>query len=136
MKKGVKRFSISAPPELLDEFDGLIKKLGQDRSKAIQQSMRLFLSEHTWKEGASDCAGALVLVYDHEVHEAEESITDLQHDFREVINSTLHVHIDDRNCLEILALKGKVDRVKELINRISTCRGVKQIRHTVLELVS
>ncbi|MBC7113829.1 MAG: nickel-responsive transcriptional regulator NikR [Candidatus Methanomethyliales bacterium] len=134
MKKGVKRFSVSVPPELLEDFDAIIKKLGQDRSKAIQQSMRLFISEYTWREETSECAGALVLVYDHEVHEAEESLTDLQHEFREIINSTLHVHIDERNCLEILALRGKVERVKELINRISVCRGVKQIRHTVIEL--
>ncbi|MEM3040045.1 MAG: hypothetical protein QXO54_04495, partial [Candidatus Methanomethylicaceae archaeon] len=70
----------------------------------------------------------------HDVHEAEESLTDLQHEFREIINSTLHVHIDEKNCLEILALRGKVEKVKELINKISACKGVKQIRHTMVEL--
>ncbi|MCX8182180.1 MAG: nickel-responsive transcriptional regulator NikR [Candidatus Methanomethyliaceae archaeon] len=134
MKTGVRRFSVSVPPELLEDFDTLIKKLGQDRSKAIQQSMRLFISEHTWREEASECAGAVVLVYDHDVHEAEESLTDLQHEFREVINSTLHVHIDEKDCLEILALRGRVEKVKELINKISACRGVKQLRHTMVEL--
>lgn len=136
MKKKVKRFSVSVPPDLLEDFDTITKKLGQDRSKAIQQSMRLFLSEHAWKEGMSECAGALVLVYDHDVHEAEENLTDLQHKFRDIINSSLHVHIDEKNCLEILALRGKVEKVRELINKISACRGVKQIRHTVLELLA
>lgn len=134
MKKGVRRFSVSVPPDLLEDFDALLKKLGQDRSKAIQQSMRLFISEHTWKEDTFECAGAIVLVYDHDVHEAEKSLTDLQHEFREIINSTLHVHIDEKNCLEILALRGKVEKVKELINKISACRGVKQLRHTMVEL--
>ncbi|MGQ9759747.1 MAG: nickel-responsive transcriptional regulator NikR [Candidatus Methanomethylicaceae archaeon] len=136
MRKGVKRFSVSVQPELLEEFDKLTKKLGQDRSKAVQQSMRLYLSEHTWKEGSSECAGALILVYDPEVHETEENLTDLQHHFRDVINSTLHIHIDERNCLEILALKGRVEKVRELINKISACRGIKQIRHTVVEILT
>lgn len=134
MRKGVKRFSVSVPPELLEEFDRLTKTLGQDRSKAIQQSMRLYLSEHTWKEDSSECAGALVLIYDHEVHETEENLTDIQHHFRDVINSTLHIHIDERNCLEILALKGKVEKIRQLINKLSSCRGVKQIRDTIVEL--
>lgn len=133
-RSGVERFSVSAPPELLREFDEMLERLGQDRSKAIQQAMRLFLSEHRWVEGPSsgECAGAILIIYDHEVHEAEEELTDLQHDCREVINSTLHLHIDKRNCLEIIAVRGRVSGVKDLIDRLSSCRGVKQLKHTVV----
>lgn len=131
-KRGVERFSVSAPPELLKNFDELIGGLGQDRSKAIQQSMRLFLSEHKWIMGTGDCSGAVIVTYDHGIHEAEEGITDLQHEFRDVVNSTLHLHIDDRNCLEIIAIRGKCAGVRELIDKLSTRKGVKQVRHTVL----
>jgi CopG family nickel-responsive transcriptional regulator len=133
-RSGVERFSVSAPPELLREFDEMLERLSQDRSKAIQQAMRLFLSEHRWVEGPSsgECAGAILIIYDHEVHEAEEELTDLQHDCREVINSTLHLHIDERNCLEIIAVRGRVSGVKDLIDRLSSCRGVKQLKHTVV----
>ena len=70
-KEGVERFSVSAPPELLREFDDVIKSVGQDRSKAIQQAMRLFLSEQRWAGSAVDVL-AVVLTDDHEVHDAEE----------------------------------------------------------------
>jgi CopG family nickel-responsive transcriptional regulator len=133
-RSGVERFSVSAPPELVREFDETINKLGQDRSKAIQQAMRLFLSEHKWVGGSGECTGAIVLIYDHEVHEAEEELTDLQHGYREVINSTLHLHIDDRNCLEIIAVRGRVPNVKVLIDRLAACRGVKQLKYTVVEV--
>ena len=136
-KTGVERFSVSAPPELVREFDEMINKLGQDRSKAIQQAMRLFLSEHKWVEGpgSGECTGAIVLIYDHGVHEAEEELTDLQHGYRQVINSTLHLHIDERNCLEIIAVRGSVSNVKVLIDRLAACRGVKQLKHTVVGVV-
>jgi CopG family nickel-responsive transcriptional regulator len=133
-KKGVERVSVSVPPELLKEFDETIDKLGQDRSKAIQQSMRLFLSEHRWMVGTGDCAGAVIVIYDHGVHEAEEEITDLQHEFRELVNSALHLHIDDSKCLEIIAIRGKCAGLGELIGRLSACRGVKQVKHTLLSI--
>jgi CopG family nickel-responsive transcriptional regulator len=133
-RSGAERFSVSAPPELVREFDDMLKRLGQDRSKAIQQAMRLFLSEHKWVEGPAtgECAGAILLIYDHEVHEAEEELTDIQHHSRGVINSTLHIHIDERNCLEIIAVRGRVSGVKDLIDGLSSCRGVKQLKHTVV----
>ncbi len=131
-KTGVERFSISAPRDLIENFDRMVSKLGQDRSKAIQQAMRLFLSEYRWAEEAGPCAGAVVIIYNHEVHEAEEELTDLQHHFREVINSTLHLHIDDNNCLEIIAVRGDIPRVRNLIEKLSVCKGIRQIKHTVV----
>ena len=131
-RSGVERFSISAPPELIKEFDSTVESLGQDRSKAIQQAMRLFLSEHNWAKGEGKCAGAVVLIYDHEVHDAEEELTDLQHHYRDVINSGLHIHIDERTCLEIIAVNGRIGAVKELIDRLATCKGVMQLKHTII----
>lgn len=128
----MERFSVSAPPELLREFDEVIGMMGQDRSKAIQQAMRLFLSEHRWVGGKGECAGAVIVTYDHGVHEAEEGLTDLQHQFREVVNSALHLHIDESNCLQIIAVKGECAGIGGLISGLSACRGVKQVRFTVL----
>lgn len=131
-KTGVERFSISAPPDLVMEFDSTIEALKQDRSKAIQQSMRLFLSQHNWAKGSGECAGAIVLIYDHEVHDVGEELTDIQHLNREIINSVLHIHIDDRNCLEIIAVKGGVQKLKALIDALKACRGVKELKHTII----
>ncbi len=131
-KIGVERFSVSAPADLLEDFDGVIDRMGQDRSKAIQQAMRLYLSEHRWVSREGECAGAIIVTYDHGVHEAEEEITDLQHHFRGVVNSALHIHIDDSNCMQMIAIRGETDGVSELIGRLSACRGVKQVRFTVL----
>jgi CopG family nickel-responsive transcriptional regulator len=131
-KEGVERFSISAPPELLREFDDAIKSAGQDRSKAIQRAMRLFLSEQRWVGRHGECAGAVVLIYDHEVHDADEGLTDLQHGFRNVINSSLHLHIDERNCLQIIAVRGECGVVNSLIDSISKCKGVKEVKFTVV----
>ncbi|MCS7098254.1 MAG: CopG family ribbon-helix-helix protein [Candidatus Methanomethyliaceae archaeon] len=127
----MKRFSVSVPSELFYEFEKLIKRVDQDRSKAIQQAMRIYISEYSWKENISDGGGAIVVVYDHE---GIEEITDLQHEFRDIINSSLHLHLDEHNCLEILAIRGRVEKIKGLIDKIKICNKVRQIRYAIVEL--
>ncbi|MEM2124812.1 MAG: nickel-responsive transcriptional regulator NikR [Candidatus Methanosuratincola sp.] len=133
-KKCVERFSISVEPDLVREFDSIVERLNLNRSKAIQQAMRLFLSEHYWSKIEGESAGAIVVVYDHGIRLAEEELTDLQHGFREVINSVLHIHIDERNCLEIIAVRGEAVKVKELTEALERSKGVKQIKHTIVTI--
>jgi len=92
-KQGVARISISLPPELLEEFDSLIEKLGHDRSKAIQQAMRYFLTEYRWKyEERGLAVGTITLIYDHDVRGLESKLTHIQHQATQIIASTTHIH--------------------------------------------
>ena len=52
-------------------------------------------------------------------------LDEVQHDYTDEIVSTMHVHLDHHNCLEILALKGRGERVYELADRLLGLRGVK-----------
>ena len=47
-KRGVRRFTVSASPEFLEEFDEVIGSVGWERSKAIRLAMRNFLTEYRW----------------------------------------------------------------------------------------
>ncbi|MEM3539164.1 MAG: nickel-responsive transcriptional regulator NikR [Nitrososphaerales archaeon] len=134
IKKGVSRISISLPPDLLDEFDKVIKQIGYDRSKAIQLSMRNFLTENKWMyEEKGIVMGALVMIYDHEVKGLEESLTDTEHIYSDIISSSMHIHLDERKCLEIIALKGKVESIRDLTQKLMGKRGVMQIRLAIVK---
>ena len=133
VKKGVSRISISLPPDLLDEFDKTIKQMGYDRSKAIQASIRNFLTENKWMhEEKGIVMGALTMIYDHEVKGLEESLTDAEHHYSNIISSSMHIHLDERNCLEIIAVKGKVESIRDLAQKLMSKRGVKQIRLAIV----
>ena len=131
--RGVKRFTVSVPPELLNRFDLTVQDMGYDRSKAIGLAMSNFLAEYAWEEKESRIgAGALSLVYDHERRQADRELTEIQHHHRDIIISTTHVHLDRRNCLLIIAVKGKVKSIQELARRIMGSSGVRQLRITTL----
>ncbi len=55
----------------------------------------------------------------------ERRLDEVQHDYTDEIVSTMHVHLDHHNCLEILALKGRGERVYELADHLLGLRGVK-----------
>jgi CopG family nickel-responsive transcriptional regulator len=129
----VSRVSISLPPEMLKEFDRVIERLGMTRSKAVQVAMRGFLTEHRWETAEGNVAGVITLLYDHRMRGVEEEVTDIQHDFRDVISSTTHIHLDERNCLEIIAVRGEASRIRELYRRMMA-RRIKQLKLSILQI--
>jgi len=125
----VHRIGVSIPPDLLEKFDVTMRRMGfRDRSKAIQAAMRSFITEFEFGQAEGEGAGAIIILFDHTVRGLEDALTDIQHDHRDIISSTMHIHLDERNCLEILAVKGKAELIKNLSQKISGVRGVKQIK--------
>jgi CopG family nickel-responsive transcriptional regulator len=120
------RFGVSMSRELLDQFDALINQLGlPNRSEAIRHLVRERLVEKEWKMPNSETIGTVTLVYNHEVHELTERLTELQHRYHKQIISTMHIHLDHHNCLEILAIKGKGPVVKTIADRLLSTKGIK-----------
>lgn len=123
------RFSASVPLLLLEEFDSVVISLGFDRSKALQQAMRAFLGEYRWSHEPEGMAvGALVVLYDHEVRGLEESLTNVQHEMKSVVSSSMHVHLEDDRCLQIVAVRGQVATIKRLAQELTAMRGMEQLR--------
>ena len=127
------RFGVSLEKSLLDRFDDLIRERQYtNRSEALRDLIRRELVERQWQEGR-DIAGAITLIYDHHKRDVISRVTDTQHDFQEVIISTQHIHLDHHNCLEIVAARGKAEKVQKLADAL---RSIKGVRHTTLSMSS
>jgi len=125
----ISRVSISLPSDLLREFDQLTSEIHYDRSKAIQAAMRLFLTDQKdLRQRKGSLLGAVAVTYDHEVRGLEEKLTDIQHAFTTIVRGAMHIHLDERNCLQIIAVKGSAQRVRRLVQELMAQRGVKQIK--------
>jgi len=128
----VSRFSVSLPPQLLKQLDGMAREKGyENRSQAIADMIRAQLVEHRQKSGTAEIAGTITLVYDHHKQHVQAALTDIQHDHHQVIVSTLHVHLDHDNCLEVLVVRGRADIIKKIADELTTAKGVKHGRLTV-----
>ena len=128
----VTRFSVSLDKKLLRELDGMCREKGYDnRSLAIADMVRAHLVEHRQQLGRGEIAGSITLVYDHHRHHLQELLTDLQHEHRDAIISTLHCHLDHDNCLEVLAVRGKASDIKKLADELIAAKGVKHGKLTI-----
>jgi CopG family nickel-responsive transcriptional regulator len=131
-KETVSRFSVSLPPSLLRQLDEMTGEKGYDnRSLAIADMIRNHLVEHRQKFGTEDIAGTITLVYDHHKQHVQESLTDIQHDHHDVILSTVHVHLDHHNCLEVLLVRGQAAVIRKIADELITAKGVKHGKLTV-----
>jgi CopG family nickel-responsive transcriptional regulator len=132
MKESVTRFSVSLPAGLARELDRMCREKGYDnRSLAIADMVRAHLVEHRQQLGRGEIAGSITLVYDHHKHHLQELLTDLQHEHRDAIISTLHCHLDHDNCLEVLAVRGKASDIKKLADELIAAKGVKHGKLTI-----
>ena len=128
------RVGVTFPPELLKALDETIEEMGYaSRSKAIQDAVTSFVTEQRLLHNQKGKkAGVLVMVYDHEVKGLEEELIEAQHHHRSVINSVLHVHLSDKECLEAVAVKGDAEDIRHLAQELATRKGVKQLKSTIV----
>jgi CopG family nickel-responsive transcriptional regulator len=130
--ENVTRFSISLPPSLLRQLDQMSAEKGYaNRSLAVADMIRNQLVEHQEKTGTGDIAGTITLVYDHHKPHLQSTLTDIQHDHHDVILSTVHVHLDHHNCLEVLLVRGPGNVIRQIADSLITAKGVKHGKLTV-----
>lgn len=131
-KETVSRFSVSLPPALLEQLDEMTREKGYDnRSLAIADMIRAHLVEHRQKFGNEEICGTITLVYDHHKLHVQETLTGIQHDHHDVILSTVHVHLDHHNCLEVLLVRGKSGLIRKIADELIAAKGVKHGKLTV-----
>jgi len=126
------RIGVAIDTPLLEKFDELIAKRGYtNRSEAFRDLIRdAMVEQHATRPDAA-VVGTVTLVYDHHVRRLSEKLTDMQHDHFHAVLSTLHVHLDHDNCLEVIVLKGKASAVRRLADALISAKGVKHGRLTI-----
>ncbi|MBS3815218.1 MAG: nickel-responsive transcriptional regulator NikR [Hadesarchaea archaeon] len=134
MPKETTRVSLTLPEELLKKIDKVVKTGDySSRSKAVRDALRDFLANHKWRgELSGKVFGAIILVYDHDTPDLVNKLLDIQHGFRSLINSVQHLHVSESDCLETLIIQGDSEKVRELVNKLKSLRGVKQVKLTTV----
>jgi len=122
----VARTAVSLEAGLLAEFDHYIAERGYDnRSEAVRDLIREKLSQRELTRPGASAVGVVALVYGHDELQLPHRLTQLQHQHTPSVVSTVHIHLDERLCLEVVVLRGKGGEVSDLGNRLVSHRGVK-----------
>lgn len=126
------RFGVSMEKNLLESFDEMVSKKGYtNRSEALRDLLRDHLVEEEWKVEKKEMIGTITIVYNHHTRGISDTLIEQQHYFHNLIVSTMHLHMDENNCLEVLVVKGMVDKIKTVADKLIGTRGVKHGKLTI-----
>ncbi len=126
--KGVIRFGVSIPEDLLEQFDVYLEKHHyKNRSEAIRDLIREKLVKDEWEEENEkrEVIGTITYVYDHHKRELVDSILNIQHSFSDTVIVSQHVHLDHHNCLEAVIVKGLPSNLRTLRHKLNALKGIK-----------
>lgn len=127
MSNDLMRFSVAMPEDLLVRFDRLVARRGlaKNRSEVVRDLVRDALVEDECASPGAEVMGTLTIVYDHHASDLQEKLHTIQHDCFENIVSTMHVHVDEHTCLEVIVIRGETGLVQDVANLILGTKGVQ-----------
>ncbi len=134
MGEEIVRTSFSIPCSLLKELEEAMRAKGyKKRSKVICDAIRNYLAEYRWSECEGKRVAAVIsLLYDHELRGASEAVIKAGHEYGQSVISTMHIHLDERNCLEVIVTKGHPKEIREFAEGLMGMRGVKQLKLSIM----
>ena len=122
----VERIGISLDKKLLSDFDKLISGQGyQNRSEAVRDLIRRQLSSEQLADPKAEAIAAVFLVYDHHSTKLSQKLISLQHSHLLQTISSIHIHLSEHDCLEIIVLRGRVSQINKVAENIISLKGVK-----------
>lgn len=130
MSNDLMRFSVAMPEDLLMSFDQLVARRGlaKNRSEVVRDLVRDALVEEECATPGAVVMGTLTIVYSHHSSDLQDKLHAIQHDYFEYIISTMHVHVDQHMCLEVIVMRGETGLVQDIANLILGTKGVQNGR--------
>jgi len=128
--------SVTIPNELLRKFDEFMKMRGYySRSEAFRDAIRSLMTEtELAKMETGNVAATIMITCDYARKDVDLKMTELRHEFDDVVIENVHRHIGEKYCLEIFIVEGNSNRILDLIGRIRGMRGIQQVKAMFMPL--
>jgi CopG family nickel-responsive transcriptional regulator len=128
--------SITLPNDLLRKFDAFMKTRGYySRSEAFRDAVRSLIAEtEVAKMETGGVAATVMVTSDYKRRDVDLRMSEVRHEFDDVIVENVHRHIGEKHCLEIFIAEGDNDRILNLIERVRGMRGIQQVKAMFMPL--
>lgn len=123
---------MSLPKKLLSDFDEVLQKRGyHSRSKGIRDALQDYIVRYQWmNEMEGERIGIITVIYDHHFSGVMENLAEIQHNFRDEITASMHIHMTDIYCMEVIVVNGDVINIRELTEKMMRLKGVEHVKLT------
>jgi len=119
--------SISLSEQLLQEIDQLKDETGfSGRSDVIRASARMLIADNQDKKNLEGNINSILILIHKQ--ESEDKVTEIKHDFEDIIETQIHSHLKEDKCLELFILEGDAERMHTLTKMFQTTRKIDYVR--------
>ena len=128
--------SITLPGDLLKKFDEFIETRGYySRSEAFRDAVRSLIAEtEVAKMDTGTVAATIMITCDYVRRDVDLKMTEVRHEFDDLVIENVHRHIDEKYCLEIFIAQGDSRRMLDLMGRVRGMRGIQQVKAMFMQL--
>jgi CopG family transcriptional regulator, nickel-responsive regulator len=122
-----KIISVSLSEKLLQEIDQLKEETGYSgRSDVIRASTRMLIADTQDKKNLEgDINSILILIHNQK---SEDKVTEIKHDFEDIIETQIHSHLKEDKCLELFILEGDAERMNTFTKMFQITRKIEYVR--------
>lgn len=130
------RIGVSLPENLLTKFDSIINKRGySSRSEGIRDAIRSYITYYEWlNDVEGERQGVITFVYSHDQRGLMEAVTEIQHEHRDIIQSSIHSHLNDERCMEVILVRGEGKLLRGLSESLMALKGVESVKLTTIKI--
>ncbi|MGJ8644774.1 MAG: CopG family ribbon-helix-helix protein [Luteolibacter sp.] len=118
--------------DTFQSLDRVVNERGFDsRSQAISEMIHAQAAQHLSKIGTEVMAGTLTLVYDESKSALLRDLSKIMRDHIAEVISSQHILLESDHVLEVVLMQGPAKRLREITNKLVTCKGVKSANLTL-----
>jgi len=123
--------SISLNEKLLQEIDHIKDEMGfSGRSEVIRASARMLIADNKEKDELNGEINSVLILIHHK--KVEDKVTEIKHDFEDVISTQIHSHLREEKCLEIFILDGNAHRMNQFYKMFETSPKMEYVKLIVV----
>ncbi len=122
-----KIISVSLSEKLLQEIDQLKEETGfSGRSDVIRASTRMLIADTQDKKNLEGNINSILILIHNQ--KSEDKVTEIKHDFEDIIETQIHSHLKEDKCLELFILEGDAIRMNTLTKMFQTTRKIEYVK--------
>lgn len=113
-------------------LDRVVNEKGFDsRSQAISEMIHAKATDDLSRVGTRVMAGTLTLVYDESKNTLLRDLTRIFREHVSEVISSQHILLEEDHVLEVILMQGPARKLREITNKLVTCKGVKSAHMTL-----
>jgi CopG family nickel-responsive transcriptional regulator len=123
-EKDMDRVTITIPKDFLAELEKYCKQKNAKRSEVVRDALREYLKKEATLQPDTFEDGFLIIAFNHHQKGLLDELTEVEHNAGIHIYSTMHVHVSEENCSEVIALRGNVTNVMKFVSQVKAIKGI------------